>query len=100
MSYLVHEFARKIRLVFPSMPVRRALAIAEYHFSVDAKTKKIAHRHSGTEFVTCLVAAHVRHNLTDYESWFPAGYHTPALKPAARQAVQPQIDRYLTSWRG
>ena len=88
-----------IHAVIPSMSRLRIRALVEYHYSMKSKTLKIAHHHAGTEFVTCLVAAHVRHNLTDYESWFPKGKHVPILKQAARAAVQPVINQYLNSWR-
>ena len=92
------ELRAMIHQVFPSMSRLRIKALVEYHFSMKSKTLKIAHHHAGTEFVTCLVAAHVRHNLTDYEAWFPEGYHTPELKQAARKAVQPVIAETLRAW--
>ena len=92
------ELREAISLVFPSMGKLRRKAICDYYFSANSQTRKIGHHHSGTEFVTCLVASHTRHNLTDYEAWFPQGYHTPLLKPLARKAVQPVIDYYLEKW--
>lgn len=90
--------ADTIRQVFPSMPWKRALAIAR-HYHGDRHITYHAHVHAGTEFVTCLVAAHVRHELTDYEQRYPVGYHAPELKVLARQAVQPVVNQYLNSWR-
>lgn len=51
------------------------------------------------QWITCLVSAHVRHELTDYEQRYPVGYHAPELKVLARQAVQPVVNQYLNSWR-
>jgi hypothetical protein len=94
--------ADTIRTVFPSMPLRRALAIARYYHDPARPVHRITHTHAGAEWITCLVAAHVRHRLTDYESRVNArvlGYHVPELQECARRAVQPQVNYYLNQWR-
>ena len=93
------QLAERIQQVFPSMEWRRALAIARYYHNPDRPIKQVAHVHSGTEFVVCLVAAHVRHTETDYESRYPVGYHAPELRQSARAAVQPVVSEIINKWR-
>ncbi|GEM_PF-4564249 len=66
------KLAESIRRVFPSMEWRRALAIARYYHNPNRPVHLIKHVHSGTEWIECLVAAHVRHNKTDYGTRYPA----------------------------
>src|ERR1035437_4638623 len=85
--------AELISQVFPSMSILRRNAFVQHYYAT--KHVHTEHHHAGTEYITCLVASHIRHTETDYDSRFPTGYYAPELKRSARQAVQPLVSQKL-----
>lgn len=87
--YRVHVFAKNIRSVLPGIPVRHSLRIAE----------RFPFEQASTQVILRIAGSYVRHNFTDYESYFHGEHHTSLLKDSARKAVQPEITRILMEWQ-
>jgi hypothetical protein len=89
--------AEEMQKRFPSMEWKRCLQLArEYHDPAKKVSRNIVGMYGLThsQFIANLVSAHIRHNLTPYDSLLHNGY----AKEEARKIVQPAISRTLLEW--
>jgi len=91
------QFADEIRRLFPGCPTQRAAAIAE-HAGLRGSGRvgrSAAGRALSDDAIVLAVIASVRHQDTGYDSLLMAGLP----RDAARDRVNPAIDRILEAWR-
>lgn len=96
-SFQTRLLAEQVQVRFPSMDWRRALTIARFYYDPQRKpvNARGAHSDSQADFIGRLVAAHVRHNMTEYERLYQMGYD----KVTAREVVRPVVGRILAEFR-
>src|SRR5215472_3934329 len=91
------QFADEIRRLFPACPTQRAAAIAE-HAGLRGSGRvgrSAAGRALSDDAIVLAAIASVRHQDTGYDSLLMAGLP----RDAARDRVNPAIDRILEAWR-
>jgi hypothetical protein len=92
----VHQFAQRIRDLFPSCPKGREIGIAEH--ACLKYSGRVGRSAAAKEFnedaVRFAVAAHIRHTMTDYHELLARGHD----RHEARQAVESEVARSMTEW--
>lgn len=93
---VVERFAARVRERFPSAPRGESQRIARYACGRDSERVGALVGADGylDHAVELAVIAHIRHHHTRYEALLDAGYD----RDAAREAVQPDVLRTLSTW--
>ena len=93
----VASFAKGIREVFPSCPMNREQAIAEFAcLKYSGRVgRSAAAKQLDEDAIRMAVIAHVRHQETDYDTLLGGGMD----RYEARQLVQGRIEQVLAAWQ-
>ena len=94
----VADFARRIRVAYPSAPAGREAEIAAHacRKSSGRVGRSAAAKSFDREMIDLAVAAHIRHRETGYDRLLAESQE----RDEARRAVRPIVDRILDEWRG
>lgn len=96
MEYIA-EFAKAIRIRYPSMPINREQAIAQH--ACEKYSGRVGRTALAKQFdakmIDRAVEAHIRHIETSYDNEFGKGKR----KRAIRAELKPIIDRYVMTWK-
>ncbi len=96
--HYVHEFAKRVREVFPGCPPDREVQIAEH--ACRKYSGRIGRSAAAKSFdeaaVRLAVAAHIRHRETIYDELLATEWD----RSDARSRVRSQVDEILHSWQG
>jgi len=92
----ISDFARRVRQLFPSCPLRREVAIAEHAcLKYSGRVGRTATAKSLDEnAIRLAVIAHIRHVETPYDRLLAEGYD----RCAARALVEGKVSETLSKW--